>query len=359
MIISMLLMGIISPLCSSSQGGFPHGFGGHSSKPIDKEYYDTLGIDTSASEKDIKRAYRHKAMKTHPDKGGNEEDFKKLNEAYEILCDPNKRKEYDRFGKSGATGIGSGGDASNMNDFFRGFSGFSMPQVYTLELSLEDFYSGNTLQIGLGSENFDLTIEPGMFEGLEIRGKIKDGRGHSKEVIFILQEKQHPVFSRMNADLYAEVSISIAEALLGFEKELTHLDGKTFTVTSNEGEITSPDDILMIPGLGMPIYKPRGGETYDSIEEMPRGRLFIKVKVDFPRRMWLDEEGQKKLSELLPNGRKTRVQQNKPASETDMRRKFTPLRSDLKNFGKVGGDGTGSRHRRGSSRSFFFDNIFF
>lgn len=86
------------------------------------DYYDTLGVSKDASESEIKRAYRKLAHQYHPDKqGGDEKKFREVNEAYEALSDPNKRAQYDRFGKT-FSGSGTGGDP--FSDFARGFGGF-------------------------------------------------------------------------------------------------------------------------------------------------------------------------------------------------------------------------------------------
>ncbi|MGM0438853.1 MAG: molecular chaperone DnaJ [Patescibacteria group bacterium] len=71
---------------------------------MSEDYYDILGVSKDASQEEIKKAYRKKAHKHHPDKGGDEEKFKKINEAYQVLSDEKKRKQYDQFGKQGAKG---------------------------------------------------------------------------------------------------------------------------------------------------------------------------------------------------------------------------------------------------------------
>jgi molecular chaperone DnaJ len=111
---------------------------------MSKDYYDILGVSKDASQEEIKKAYRKLAHKHHPDKGGDEEEFKKVNEAYQTLSDQQKRKQYDRFGKTGGatggfnqsqangfSGFGGGGfNAEDLGDIFGdffggGFGGFS------------------------------------------------------------------------------------------------------------------------------------------------------------------------------------------------------------------------------------------
>jgi DnaJ-class molecular chaperone len=343
-----------------SSGRNTGGGSGKGNAPSD--YYDVLGVSKDASEKDIKSAYRRKAMTHHPDKGGDEAEFKKLVEAYEVLSDEKKRKLYDRFGKEGlgmsadshtsspesafaSAFFGGGGD---FKDIFRSFSGFSMPLVYHLEVSLEDLFRGRTVGLSLNGERFDVEIQPGMGEGTEIRGQIADGRGGTRELVFILQEKPHQVFRRKNADLYMELHISLIDALFGFEKEISHLDNSQFTIRSKEGETVSPDEVLCIDGLGMPIYT---GHT-SVIRTSPRGNLFIRIKLDLPKRLpsLLPEEKEllMKLLDGSPNPSATAggnpganvFSGKKPLfSGSGTKKKmpsFTPRKSDISYFGRSG-----------------------
>jgi hypothetical protein len=131
----------------------------------DDEFYQRLELARTASAAEIKSAYRKKAMQTHPDRGGNEEEFKKLVEAYEILSDEKKRKLYDRYGKSGVQNIPQSSSASspfegagsgfpfsrsNFQNFFQ--STFSLPTIYHLEISLEDLFSGKNITLLLPNQ---------------------------------------------------------------------------------------------------------------------------------------------------------------------------------------------------------------
>ena len=87
-----------------------------------EDYYDILGVSRDASQDEIKKAYRKLAHKHHPDKGGDEERFKKINEAYNVLSDEKKRSQYDRFGKAGASAGASGFDFGGQNYQGQGFS---------------------------------------------------------------------------------------------------------------------------------------------------------------------------------------------------------------------------------------------
>ena len=115
------------------------------------KFYQILGLDMNASADDIKKAYKKLAIQNHPDKGGNEEEFKKINEAYSILSDPEKKRMYDQFGDSGLEngfgGMNMNMNGMNMNDLFSNIFGKQRPRtmddiIYDLEISLKDCYFG-------------------------------------------------------------------------------------------------------------------------------------------------------------------------------------------------------------------------
>ena len=279
-----------------SGGRFPQG------RVQDDHLYKVLELDRDASLADIKKAYRRKAMVLHPDKGGDEEEFKKLNEAYEVLSDSEKRQNYDRFGTMGNGAGGSGRSAADATrDMFRGFGGFggfpggfggfNAPIVFQLDLSLEDFFKGRDLAIPLNSIKVNVEIKPGMLNGQELllRGQFADERGSERDIIFRLKETRHVLFTRKNADLLLELSISLADAILGFEKSVTHLDGLDIMLGTKKGEIVGTGDVLMVPGQGMPVY----GQTN------VRGRLFVRIHVEMPKRLWLDGADERELERLL------------------------------------------------------------
>ena len=290
----------------------------------DDSFYRLLGVDRSATNDEIKRAYRKSAMKNHPDKGGDAEEFKKLQEAYEVLMDSNKRELYDRYGingvKGGANGMGGGGGGNpfgaqgnpfagggsgfgGFEDLFRSFgASFAVPLVFQLDLSLDDLYTGRELQIpiqvnnGLPSTKVKINIIPGMYGGQELimRGKIVDARNQPRDLVFRLKELQHVHYTRKGADLLRDIRVSLREALMGFEHSFKLLDGRSVTVKSRPNEVTSPDAVFIVADLGMPIYQSAG-----------RGRLFIRVKIDFPKKMWLgglDLEVFKELLDMQPGG---------------------------------------------------------
>lgn len=341
----------------SFAGGSPFS----SNQQQDDSLYKVLEVERDASLADIKKAYRRRAMLLHPDKGGDPEDFKKLSQAYEILSDVDKRQNYDRFGVTGNGGGRSAADATR--DLFRGFGsfgggfgsfggGFSMPIVFQLDLSLEDLFKGRDLSIPLNNVKVSVQIKPGMLNGQELilRGKFADERGAERDIIFRLKETRHPVFTRKNADLLLELSISLADALLGFERSITHLDGREVVLGSKRGEICGTGDVLVVPGLGMPVYG----------QDKVRGRLFVRIRVDMPKRLWLDGADAREMERLLevaaqPRNRHSRDRPSKsdevsaPDStggkrpkktdkdkEKDKARQHTLAKGDLNSFGSFG-----------------------
>ena len=286
---------------ASPSSFFGAGGGGGAFQPRssqrDNSLYELLGVDRSASTAEITKAYRMMAMKHHPDKGGDEEQFKSLNEAYEVLSDETTRANYDRFGTAGAAGGQQAGAAADFaRDLFRGFGGggfggFSMPLVYQLDLSLEDLFKGRDLSIPIGRMKVQVAIQPGMMTGQELilRGQFIDDRGMERDVVFRVQETRHPLFQRRNADLLVDLTISLADSLLGFEKRIPSLDGRTLVLCSKKGECFGTGDVLIVAGQGMPVYN----------QPKTRGRLFVRIRVDVPRKLWCSKDDAAELERLL------------------------------------------------------------
>jgi DnaJ family protein A protein 2 len=140
-----------------------------SKKSDNSRYYDVLGVSKSASQDELKKAYRKAAIKNHPDKGGDPEKFKELAQAYEVLSDPEKRDIYDQYGEDALKeGMGGGGASHNPFDIFESFfSGGGHPfggggsvrggrrqrrgedVVHPLKVSLEDLYNGTSKKLSL------------------------------------------------------------------------------------------------------------------------------------------------------------------------------------------------------------------
>ena len=346
-------------------GPFARGssFGGGGGASRDDSLYKILGVERSAAGGDITKAYRRKAMQCHPDKGGDVEEFKKLNEAYEVLSDETSRTNYDRYGLAGVTKGGGGGAGGNAaaqaaadlaRDLFRGFGGagfggFSMPLVYQLDLTLEDLFKGRDLSIPIGRMKVQVDIKPGMMTGQELilRGQFVDDRGIERDVVFRLQETRHALFQRRNADLLLDLTISLADSLLGFEKRVLHLDGKPIVLCSRKGECTGTGDVLVLAGQGMPVYD----------QPKSRGRLFVRIKVDVPKKLWCGKEEASELERILAGTGQARSSSGSGAGgaaggsgdSADGSAETGEARSVHPAWGEAGGGGGGGGGGRGAS----------
>jgi molecular chaperone DnaJ len=150
---------------------------------MSKDYYKTLGVDKKASKDDIKKAFRTLAHKYHPDKGGDAEKFKEINEAYSVLGDDNKRAQYDQFGSAGSQfGGGYGNGFSGFDGFdFSGFSGFNQGQ------------NGQSFEFDLG----------------DIFGEFFGGNGSSKKGK-----------TKRGKDIQVDIDLSFEDSVFGIEKEI-------------------------------------------------------------------------------------------------------------------------------------------
>ncbi|WRX32301.1 DnaJ domain - like 10 [Theobroma cacao] len=221
-------------------------FGRAPKKSDNTRYYEILGVSKNASQDDLKKAYKKTAFKNHPDKGGDPEKFKELAQAYEVLSDPEKREIYDQYGEDALKdGMGATG-AHDPFDIFSSFFGGS------------PFGGGSSRgRRQRRGEDVIHNMKPDTITG---------------DIVFVLQQKEHPKFKRKGEDLFVEHTLSLTEALCGFQFVLTHLDGRQLLIKSNSGEIVKPDSFKAINDEGMPLYQ----------RPFMKGKLYIHFTVDFP-----------------------------------------------------------------------------
>ena len=291
------------------------------------DYYKILGVPRTATADEIKKAFRKKARTAHPDAGGNEEEFKQINEAYEVLSDDKKRKLYDQygtanenqiphgwggsvnvddiFGGGGAGGFGSWADilesirrgegAFGTNWDFDNFQGFGgrgggrapRPQRgqdmnVTLNVTFDEAFRGAQKRVTVRvpgraeSETLDVKIPAGAVDGgrLRFRGKGGAGQagGEAGDLLITTHIEPHPYYTREGADVVMDVPISIAEAALGASVVVPAPDGTKVRVKIPAG--TQDGAKLTIRGKGAPKVKGEG-----------TGDLRIVVKVSVPRTM--------------------------------------------------------------------------
>jgi curved DNA-binding protein len=259
------------------------------------DYYNTLGISKSASEADIKAAYRKMAMKHHPDRGGDEKKFKEVTEAYETLSDPQKKQMFDMGVDPNAqhTSYRQGSpfefhfNTGNFEDVFSnfGFGGRPVRKNKTLnvniEVALEDILKGRVIDAEIGIPNgskrlVNIEVPPGIENGQQIRYR---GMGEHTlkdvppgDLIVNVLVKQHSVFQRQGDMLMIKKFISPWDAILGTEITIETIDKKTLTIGIPAG--TQPDTVLSCRGEGLP-----------NMRTKVRGNLLIKVQIEIPKNL--------------------------------------------------------------------------
>ena len=259
------------------------------------DYYNTLGITKSASEADIKAAYRKMAMKHHPDRGGDEKKFKEVTEAYETLSDPQKKQMFDMGVDPNAqhTSYRQGSpfefhfNTGNFEDVFSnfGFGGRPVRKNKTLnvniEVALEDILNGRVIDAEIGIPNgnkrlVNIEVPPGIENGQQIRYR---GMGEHTlkdvppgDLIVNVFVKEHPIFQRQGDMLMIKKFISPWDAMLGSDITIETIDKKTLTIGIPAG--TQPDTVLSCRGEGL-----------TNIRTKVRGNLLIKIQIEIPKNL--------------------------------------------------------------------------
>lgn len=295
------------------------------------DYYKILGVEKTASPDEIKKKYRKLAMKYHPDKTEGdkaaEAKFKQVSEAYAVLSDPEKRKQFDTYGSSdfhqkftqedifknfdfgsifkefgfggGGTRFSFGGD----DPMFGGGRRRSARQapvkgsdiVYELPITLAEVVTGAnrtiTLQHAGHSETITVKIPVGMTDGKKLRlaGKGEASRfgGPSGDLYILAKVQPDPVFRAEDHDLHVIREVKLTEALLGTTISVPTIDQKEYTLTIPPG--TKHKTKMRLSGQGLPAMKTG-----------TRGNLYVHVHVRMPKS--LTEEQQKLISDLAQIG---------------------------------------------------------
>lgn len=267
------------------------------------DYYQILGIQKTASEKDIKAAYRKLARKYHPDVNPNDQEaqkkFQELNEANEVLSDPEKRKKYDQYGKDWEHGeeyekarkarasspnYGGGyssGGGDNFSDFFEsmfgGNSGFGgarsgrqtkfRGQDYQAEvhLTLTEAYETHKQTLTVNGKNIRITVPAGIENGQNIKipghGGPGSNGGPNGDLFITFSVANDEKFKRLKNDLYLTADLDLYTAVLGGELIIETLSGKVKLPVKAE---TQNGNIVRLKGKGFPVYKQEGqfGDLY-------------------------------------------------------------------------------------------------
>lgn len=285
-----------------------------------KNYYDILGVKKTASADEIKKAFRKLAQKHHPDAGGDEETFKNINEAYEVLSDPEKKKQYDRFGTVGgfgaqgewpggqgwpggrggytysSSGNGAGFDWGDIFNNIRNGDGafggnwdFNVNRKRrgqdlqaSIELSFDEAFNGTTKRVSIKvpstgeTESVTVKVPQGAVDGgrLRFHGKGEYGAngGDRGDLLVVTKVKEHPIFSRDKADVLMDLPVSVDEAILGAQVVVPTPDGSRVKIRVPQG--TQDGRVLRVKGKGAKQLK---GSGY--------GDLRIKVNVKMPSQL--------------------------------------------------------------------------
>lgn len=274
------------------------------------DYYKVLGLDRTATPAAIKSAYRKLARKYHPDLNPNDEaakkKFQEINEANEVLSDPENRKKYDQYGENwkrgeeyekarqaqGASsrsfdfgqGFGSGTDAEDLSDLFGsmfGGRGRRQPKFRGQDLSTElkldllEAYRTHKQTLTVNGKQIRITVPAGVEDAQTIRigghGGPGANGGPNGDLYITFRIAPHPRFKRVGKDLFTTVKIDLYTAVLGGEVMLETLDG---TVKLNVKPETPNGTKARLRGKGFPVYKQEGAVgdmivTFDV--ELPTG----------------------------------------------------------------------------------------
>ena len=292
------------------------------------DYYKILGLDKNAKPEDVKKAYRKLARKYHPDLNPNDKEankmFQQINEANEVLSDPEKRKKYDQYGENwkhadefekarqqqgqgqsaqwGNTAFGGGGEEDAFSDFFQSLFGQGggrsrsrqtkfRGQDYNAELhlTLTDAYATHKQTLTVNGKNIRITIPAGIENGQIIKLKghggpgVNGGPNGDLYITFVIENNTK--FNRVGNDLYTTADLDLYTAILGGDIVVDTLDGKVKLKVKPE---TQSGTKIRVKGKGFPLYKQEG----------QFGDLFITYEIKLPTNL---TEKQKELFRQLAN----------------------------------------------------------
>ena len=349
------------------------------SPPDTMEYYNLLGVSRDAQDQEIKKAFRKKAMKEHPDRGGDAEKFKKISEAYEVLIDSEKRELYNQYGKEGVEHAGRGGRGGHpAEDIFGSIFGNRPPSgpkkgetiVKALEVSLADVYNGRTFKKkverklfekklhkplkcehcnGVGRIKKMRQIGPGMLQQFEVPCEHCGGHGYNVDVKMEIKElevqvekgmkhnqkikfkgKGHHVPEGEAGDIIYVVQIKEHPVFerkgphLFIKKTITLKDalcGVEFVIEHLDGRflvIKTGEKEVIEPDM-MKIVEGEGmplrGNPYQ------KGNLIIQFSIEFPNTGYFDDAKMQVLEKVLPSSQNL---SGPPGAEEYIMTEFNP-----------------------------------
>lgn len=291
-----------------------------------RDYYEVLGVSKSASDDEIKKAYRKLAVKYHPDKNPGDKEaeakFKEINEAHDVLSDKQKRARYDQFGHAGVGGAGGDPFAGGGNPFGGGFNyngqafnfdfggGFDdiLGSIFgfgggarrprrgadyqtTVTLTFEEAIFGTTKTINTEGKDLKVKIPAGIDDGMSIRlrgkgGPAPEGGTERGDLYVRVRVKSHKHLTREGAIILSEEKISMVDAALGCEIEVETVDGK---ITMKVPAGTQSGTPFKLSGHGVPFRA-----------DGDRGPHIVTIIVETPKNL------SRKQKELLEEFKKTK-----------------------------------------------------
>lgn len=266
------------------------------------DYYDILGVGKTASAEEIKNAYRKKALEWHPDRHKNDKEtaekkFKEINEAYQVLSNPQKKSQYDQFGHASAQGFGgqggnpfaggfggqsgpftytwsSGGSNTDFGDpfdifesFFGGGSPFGRARTqqiprYSIDIDFMDAVQGVSKEVSIGGKKRKIKIPAGIYEGAII--DFTDFR-------LSVNIKPHKIFQREDDDIYVTVGIPFSLATLGGEIDVPTVWGDV-KIKIRGG--TQSGSMIRLRERGVPHLRGRG-----------KGDQYVRINIQTPEKL--------------------------------------------------------------------------
>ena len=238
------------------------------------DYYETLGVNHTTQPTEIKQAYRKLASKHHPDKGGNPEQFKKIQAAWDVLGDPEKKRQYDNPAPKWESSMPPDyGDL--FGDIFgnRGRPKRNPDGQINIEISLLEAYEGMNYHINFPGEELAIKIAPGTRNGAKLRLAGKANRRFQDlppgDLYINILIKEQVNWGRQEDDLYVNIVIDALDAIVGCDTIVTHIDGRKFKVKIHPG--TQEQERVRLAGLGM--TNPSNGKV---------GALFAIINIEVP-----------------------------------------------------------------------------
>ena len=275
-----------------------------------RDYYEILGVPKSASDDEIKKAYRKLAIKYHPDKNQGDKEaeakFKEINEAHDVLSDKQKRARYDQFGHAGVGGAGGNPFAGGGNPFGGGFNyngqtfnfdfgGGGLDDILgnlfgfgagarrprrgddyqtSVTLDFEEAIFGTTKSISVNGKDLKIKIPAGIDDGMSIRlagkgGPAPEGSSEKGDLYVRIRVKPHKNLTREGAIILSEERISMVDAALGCEIDVETVDGK---ITMKVPAGTQSGTPFKLSGHGVPFRADgdRGPHIVTVIVETPK-----------------------------------------------------------------------------------------